>query len=82
VDAIPHGHLLLIKNDDTPGVVGNLGRLLGERSINIARMTVGRKPGSGRAVMLIEVDQEIPPAALAEVRRVPGVQEARAIRLA
>jgi D-3-phosphoglycerate dehydrogenase len=82
VDAIPQGHLLLIKNDDTPGVVGHLGTLLGERSINIARMTVGRKPGSGRAVMLIEVDQEIPPAALAEVRRVPGVQEARAIRLA
>lgn len=81
VDAIPQGHLLLIKNDDTPGVVGHLGSLLGERAINIARMTVGRKPGSGRAVMLIEVDQEIAPAALAEVRRVPGVREARAVRL-
>ena len=36
------------------------GRLLGQRHINIARMTVGRKPGSGRAVMLIEVDNEVP----------------------
>jgi D-3-phosphoglycerate dehydrogenase len=81
VDAIPQGHLLLIKNDDTPGVVGHLGTLLGERSINIARMTVGRKPGSGRAVMLIEVDQEIAPDSLTAVRRVPGVREARALRL-
>jgi D-3-phosphoglycerate dehydrogenase len=81
VDAIPQGHLLLVKNDDTPGVVGNLGRLLGERSINIARMTVGRKPGSGRAVMLIEVDNEVPGDVLAEVARVPGVREARSIRL-
>jgi D-3-phosphoglycerate dehydrogenase len=81
VDAIPQGHLLLIKNDDTPGVVGHLGTLLGERSINIARMTVGRKPGSSRAVMLIEVDQEIAADALAAVRRVPGVREARALRL-
>jgi D-3-phosphoglycerate dehydrogenase len=81
VDAIPHGHLLLVKNDDTPGVVGNLGRLLGERSINIARMTVGRKPGSGRAVMLIEVDNEVPAEVVAEVRRVAGVREARALRL-
>jgi D-3-phosphoglycerate dehydrogenase len=54
IDAIPRGHLLLVKNDDTPGVVGHIGTLLGERSVNIARMTVGRKAGSGRAVMLID----------------------------
>jgi D-3-phosphoglycerate dehydrogenase / 2-oxoglutarate reductase len=81
VDAIPQGHLLLIKNDDTPGVVGHLGTLLGTRSINIARMTVGRKPGSGRAVMLIEVDNEVPADVVAEVERVAGVREARALKL-
>jgi D-3-phosphoglycerate dehydrogenase len=70
-----------VKNDDTPGVVGHLGTLLGARSINIARMTVGRKPGSGRAVMLIEVDSDVPAEVVAEVARVPGVREARAIRL-
>ena len=32
VDAIPQGHLLLVKNDDTPGVVGHIGTLLGERA--------------------------------------------------
>jgi D-3-phosphoglycerate dehydrogenase len=81
VDAIPHGHLLLVKNDDTPGVVGHLGTLLGTRAINIARMTVGRKPGSGRAVMLIEVDNEVPPEVVAEVGRVAGVRDARALKL-
>jgi D-3-phosphoglycerate dehydrogenase len=49
--------------------------------VNIARMTVGRKPGSGRAVMLIEVDNEVPAAALEELRAVPGIRDARAIRL-
>ena len=48
VDAIPHGNVLLVKNDDRPGVVGHIGTILGARSINIARMMVGRKPGSGR----------------------------------
>ena len=81
VDAVPHGHLLLVKNDDTPGVVGHLGGVLGQRHINIARMTVGRKPGSGRAVMLIEVDNEVPAEVLAELVTVPGVREARAVRL-
>jgi D-3-phosphoglycerate dehydrogenase len=81
VDAIPQGSLLLVKNDDTPGVIGHIGTLLGTRSINIARMSVGRKPGSGRAVMLIEVDSEVPAEVLSEVSAIAGVREARAIHL-
>jgi len=81
MDAIPQGHMLLVKNDDTPGVVGHIGTMLGGASINIARMTVGRKPGSGRAVMLIEVDNDIPAAVLAEVRAMAGVREARSVNL-
>jgi D-3-phosphoglycerate dehydrogenase len=81
VDAIPQGHVLYVKNDDTPGVVGHIGTLLGKVSVNIARMTVGRKPGSGRAVMLIEVDNEVPAAALQELRSMAGIRDARAIRL-
>jgi D-3-phosphoglycerate dehydrogenase len=75
------GHLLLVKNDDTPGVIGQIGTLLGARSVNIARMTVGRKPGSGRAVMLIEVDTAIGPDALEAVRCVAGVRDARTVSL-
>ena len=81
VDAIPQGSLLLVKNDDTPGVIGHIGTFLGARSINIARMSVGRKPGSGRAVMLIEVDSEVPADVLSQVAGIPGVREARAISL-
>lgn len=81
MDAIPQGNLLLVQNDDTPGVVGHLGTLLGERQVNIARMTVGRKPGSGRAVMLIEVDNEVSAETLEAVAQVPGIREARAIKL-
>jgi D-3-phosphoglycerate dehydrogenase len=81
VDAVLQGHLLLIRNDDTPGVVGRIGTKLGEHAINIARMNVGRKPGSGRAVMLIEVDAAVPDAVLAALMKVDGVREARAITL-
>lgn len=81
VDAVLQGHLLLVKNDDTPGVIGQIGTLLGARSVNIARMTVGRKPGSGRAVMLIEVDTAIGPDALEAVRCVAGVRDARTVSL-
>jgi D-3-phosphoglycerate dehydrogenase len=80
VDAIPTGHLLFVRNDDTPGIVGAIGTHLGKRSINIARMTVGRDPGKG-ALMMIEVDAEIPPAILRETAAITGVREARSIRL-
>jgi D-3-phosphoglycerate dehydrogenase len=81
VDAIPHGHMLLVKNEDTPGVIGHVGTLLGDRRVNIARMNVGRKPGSGRAVMLIEVDGEVPAEVLGAVRAIPGVRDARSVSL-
>ena len=81
VDAIPHGHMLLVKNEDTPGVIGHVGTLLGDRQVNIARMNVGRKPGSGRAVMLIEVDGEVPGEVVRDVLAVPGVRDARSVSL-
>jgi D-3-phosphoglycerate dehydrogenase len=81
MDAIPQGHLLFVKNDDTPGVVGHIGTLLGERKVNIARMAVGRKAGSNRAIMLIEVDNEVQGGTLDAVRGIAGVREARAVKL-
>jgi D-3-phosphoglycerate dehydrogenase len=81
VDTIPQGNVLMIRNEDTPGIVGRVGSVLGGQGVNIARMGLGRKPGSGRAIMLIEVDSEVPAAALAELGRLPGIREARFLRL-
>jgi D-3-phosphoglycerate dehydrogenase len=58
-----------------------VGTVLGAHGINIARMGLGRKPGSGRAIMLIEVDSEVPAAALAELSKMSGVREARFLKL-
>ncbi|MEO8362229.1 MAG: NAD(P)-dependent oxidoreductase, partial [Vicinamibacteria bacterium] len=81
VDAVLEGHLVIIRNDDTPGVVGRIGTKLGEHEVNIARMNVGRKPGTGRAIMLIEVDANVPDNVIAELLKIEGVREAKAITL-
>jgi D-3-phosphoglycerate dehydrogenase len=81
IDTIPKGNLLMVRNDDTPGTVGRVGTLLGRHGVNIARMGLGRKPGSGRAIMLIEVDHEVPPEVLEELPTAPGIREARFLRL-
>jgi len=61
--------------------VGRVGTILGAQGVNIARMGLGRKPGSGRAIMLIEVDSEVPPALLADLVKAPGIREARFLKL-
>jgi D-3-phosphoglycerate dehydrogenase / 2-oxoglutarate reductase len=81
VDTIPQGNILLVKNEDTPGIVGRVGTLLGTQGVNIARMGLGRKPGSGRAIMLIEVDTEVPDSVRRELLKVPGIREVRFLRL-
>ena len=81
MDTIPQGNVLLVRNEDTPGIVGRVGTVLGAHGVNIARMGLGRKPGSGRAIMLIEVDSEVPAAVLDELKAMPGVREARFLRL-
>jgi D-3-phosphoglycerate dehydrogenase len=81
VDTIPQGNVLLVRNEDTPGIVGRVGTVLGAHGVNIARMGLGRKPGSGRAIMLIEVDSEVPHAVTVELSGMPGIREARFLRL-
>jgi hypothetical protein len=44
-------------------------------------MGLGRKPGSGRAIMLIELDGDIQQGVIDEIARVPGIREARFVRL-
>ena len=51
--------MLYINNEDKPGLIGNLGKLLGEAKINIASFHLGRKAENDDALALLEVDQPI-----------------------
>ena len=39
LDAVPKGDMLVIHNEDQPGVVGGVGTILGKNQVNIAEMT-------------------------------------------
>ena len=64
-----------------PGVVGNVGTLLGEAKINIARLELGRERIGGMAISLIHVDDAIPDAVLERLRTLPNIVSAQLIRL-
>ena len=79
MDAIPEGDMLVIQNDDRPGVIGNLGTLLARSGINIARFNLGRR--EGRAICLVNIDMPAGEEVIEEIRSLPNIRSVRRIRL-
>jgi D-3-phosphoglycerate dehydrogenase len=65
-------HMAFLTYLDRPGVVGAVGRVLGEAGVNIGGMQVARDAAGGRALMVLTVDSQIPPAVLADISREIG----------
>ena len=81
IEAVPDGYMLIIKNEDQPGLIGALGTLLGEAKINIAGMSNGRERPGGQAITVVNVDNDIPPKVLEHVKRLKHVLDAKLIKL-
>ena len=79
VEAIPRGVLLILFADDKPGLIGNVGKVLGEKGINIAAMTFGRKTAGGEAITALNLDGAIDDEALRAVEATPHVRKARLV---
>ena len=73
VDADPIGYLLVLSNDDKPGMVARVSNILERSKINIAGMTVGRDKPGGRAVTVINVDSPITEPVIKEIATVEHV---------
>jgi D-3-phosphoglycerate dehydrogenase len=57
LDVEPNGHMILFSNSDVPGVIGEVGKLLGDNNINIADFRLGRNSKGALAVII--VDEEV-----------------------
>jgi D-3-phosphoglycerate dehydrogenase len=81
LDAHLSKNMLVIENEDRPGIIGGIGTIFGKRSINISRMQVGLDATTKRAVSVWACDSAIPQNVLDEVKQVPGVHRALAVSL-
>ncbi len=59
IDFNPEGNLLYIQHTDRPGVIGRVGKILGDHDVNIATMQVGRKQAGGEAIMILSFDKPL-----------------------
>src|SRR5206468_6682985 len=81
IEAIPHGHILLMHNRDVPGVIGRIGTILGERGINISAFHLGRRERGGEAMAVIEIDAPLDRTTIDELRTLAPILSARQIEL-
>ncbi|MDN5893973.1 MAG: phosphoglycerate dehydrogenase [Nocardioides sp.] len=81
VDIEPTDHLAFLRYVDRPGMVGTLGRILGDADVNIAGMQVARAGKGGQALVALSVDSEIPAQTLAEIEKAIEAQSVRAVDL-
>ena len=61
VDLPPSRHMLVVHNEDVPGVIGKVATILGDAGINISDMDVGASPSGAAALMAIATDTLVPP---------------------
>jgi len=83
LEAQLEGTILYLRNEDKPGVIGQVGSTLGQLGVNIATFTLGRSAAhqGAHAVSLVRVDGQVSPAILDPIRAIPAITEARLLHL-
>jgi D-3-phosphoglycerate dehydrogenase len=81
VDIVPEGVLFLFNNKDRPGIVGQIGSLLGQHSINIASMSLNRDIEGGSALTVLNLDSVPPQPVLEALQKDPNISNIRVVKL-
>lgn len=84
MDMVPEGDMVIIQNQDMPGVIGLVGTSFGDAGVNIADMVISRdfkKDGSAVAMMLLKTDSQPPQTLLDQLRARPMILRAKPVKL-
>jgi D-3-phosphoglycerate dehydrogenase len=81
VEVAAEGKLLVLENLDQPGMVGEVGTILGQDKVNIADMSLSRLTPGGTAYMVVRVDTEPSEKARAIIKGHPAIKQAKFVQL-
>ncbi|MCB0964798.1 MAG: ACT domain-containing protein, partial [Acidimicrobiales bacterium] len=73
IDVPPAANLMVVRNDDRPGVIGRVGTILGDAGVNIADMDVGRSARGESALMVIATTEPVPAEVVEALRTCDGI---------
>jgi D-3-phosphoglycerate dehydrogenase len=75
IEVTPQGTVLVIFNDDKPGVIGAVGTICGRHNINICTMGVGQKLKEQKAILAVSLDKEPNAEAIEELGKLDFINE-------
>ena len=81
VEAPLEGTMIVLCNTDQPGVIGDIGTILGRHRVNIANFALGRDGDRAVGVVIVDETRPIADVVLDELRRVEAVREASLVRV-
>jgi len=81
METVPEGDMLVLMNNDKPGVIGGIGMLMGQNGINIARMQFGRENQGGLAMSVVSIDSQVSDEIMAKIKKLPNVLSVKQIRI-
>ncbi len=81
IEVTPQGTVVVIFNDDKPGVIGAVGTICGRHNINICTMGVGQKPAEQKAMLAVSLDKEPDAKAIEELAGLDFVNEIHVCKL-
>jgi D-3-phosphoglycerate dehydrogenase len=73
VEVPPSEHMLVVRNDDRPGMIGVVGVVLGDAEVSISSMAVGPSRAANTALMVLSTDRHVPDDAFARLRAADGI---------
>ena len=81
VDVPPSAHMLVVRNDDRPGMIGAVGTLLGDADINIAGIHVGQSAAGLGALMVLATASPVPVEVVRRLESTEGIVSVHAVDL-
>jgi D-3-phosphoglycerate dehydrogenase len=73
VDVPPARHMLVVRNEDVPGMIASVTGVVGDAGVNIDDMHLGRSAEGTAALMIMATDVDVSDDVQAAIRAVPGV---------
>ena len=81
LELYPVGEMVFIRNLDKPGLIGNLGTLMGKNSINIAAMALGRNKPGDKAISVWSVDNQVSSEIQEKIKKLENILTVKVIKV-
>jgi D-3-phosphoglycerate dehydrogenase len=81
IEVPPSSHMVVVRNEDVPGMIGKVGTILGSAGLNIEDMRVGKSPAGEAALMVLTTSTAVQSEVVERLRAERGIVDAKAIEL-